>query len=256
MMVFGPMATVLQIDIVTLFPGMLSGFLGESMIKRAMSKGLVQFRLINPRDFTTDRHRTTDDRPYGGGPGMILKPEPIFAAVESVCGRDGYIVLLTPQGRLFNQATAQALARRDHLVLVCGHYEGFDERIRLALADDEISIGDYVLTNGALPAAVVSDAVVRLRAGAIGAEGATADESFARGTLEYPQYTRPAEFRGLRVPEILLSGHHEAIARWRAEQALRRTRERRPDLLDPKRKNRVGSARSRSKKNPAGEEIP
>lgn len=222
----------LQIDVITLFPGMLEGFLGESILKRAVRKGAVRFRLVNPRDFTTDAHRTADDRPYGGGPGMILKPEPIFAAVESVRGEDGRVILMTPQGRTFRQSVAAELARERHLVLVCGHYEGFDERIRLALADDEISIGDYVLTNGALAAAVVIDAVVRLRAGVLGAPDATSEESFTGGRLEYPQYTRPAEFRGWRVPEVLLSGDHGAIARWRAEQSLRRTRERRPDLLD------------------------
>jgi len=226
------MSAPLQIDFVTLFPGMFSGFLEESMLKRAAHKGAVQFRIVNPRDFTTDRHRTTDERPYGGGPGMILKPEPVFAAVESVRGEDGYVVLLTPQGRPFTQAIARELSERPHLVLVCGHYEGFDERIRTGLADDEISIGDYVLTNGALAGAVVADAVVRLRAGVLGAAEATSEESFSEGGLEYPQYTRPAEFRGLRVPDVLLSGNHEAIARWRDEQARRRTRERRPDLLE------------------------
>lgn len=226
------MEDALQIDVITLFPGMIEGFLGESILKRAARKGAVRFRLINPRDFTTDSHRTADDRPYGGGPGMILKPEPVFAAIESVRGTDGRVVLMTPQGRPFRQAVAAELARERHLTLVCGHYEGFDERIRTALADDEISIGDYVLTNGALAAAVVIDAVVRLRAGVLGAADATAEESFSRALLEYPQYTRPAEFRGLRVPEVLRSGDHDAVAGWRKEQALRRTRERRPDLLD------------------------
>ncbi len=233
------MEGALQIDIVTLFPGMLSGFLGESILKRAARSGAVSFRLVNPRDFTTDAHRTADDRPYGGGPGMVLKCEPVFAAVESVRGDDARVVLLTPQGRRFTQAVAAELARERHLTLICGHYEGVDERIRIGLADDEISIGDYILTNGALAAAVVADAVVRLRAGVLGAADATAEESFSGGRLEYPQYTRPAEFRGMRVPEALLSGDHAAVARWRAEQALRRTRERRPDLLDattPKRR--------------------
>ncbi len=226
------MARPLQIDFITLFPRMLAGFLDESILKRAARKGAVRFQVVNPRDFTHDRHRTADDRPYGGGPGMILKPEPVFAAVESVRGEDGYTVLLTPQGRPFTQAVARELAARTHLLLVCGHYEGFDERIRIGLADDEISIGDYVLTNGALAGAVVADAVVRLRAGVLGASDATVEESFSQGRLEYPQYTRPPEFRGMKVPEVLLSGHHKEIARWRAEQSLRRTRERRPDLLE------------------------
>jgi tRNA (guanine37-N1)-methyltransferase len=225
------MEGALQIDIITLFPGMISGFLGESILKRAARKGAVSFRLVNPRDFTTDAHHTADDRPYGGGPGMILKPEPVFAAVESVRAEDARVVLMTPQGRPFTQAVAAELAGERHLTLVCGHYEGVDERIRAALVDDEISIGDYVLTNGALAAAVVVDAVVRLRTGVLGAEDATVEESFSRGLLEYPQYTRPAEFRGLRVPAVLLSGDHAEIERWRADQAVRRTRERRPDLM-------------------------
>lgn len=227
------MGASLKIDILTIFPGMLNGFLGESMLKRAARSGRVEFRVVNLRDFTTDAHRTTDDRPYGGGPGMVMKPEPIFAAVESLDPEGARVILMTPQGRRFDQALARELAGESHLIFVCGHYEGVDERVRSALVTDEISIGDYVLTNGALAAAVVVDAVVRLRPGVLGGEGATEEESFSAGLLEYPQYTRPPEFRGLKVPEVLVSGHHEEIRRWRREQALRRTRERRPDLRPP-----------------------
>lgn len=224
------MEDALQVDVITIFPGMLEGFFGESMLKQAARRGHVRFRVINLRDFTTDKHRTTDDRPFGGGPGMIMKAEPIFAAVESVRTPDARIVLMSPQGRRFDQAVARELAEASHLVFICGHYEGVDERVRTGLATDEISIGDYVLTNGVLPAAVVVDAVVRLRPGVLGAADATAEESFNDGMLEYPQYTRPEEFRGMRVPEILRSGDHERIRAWRHEQARARTLERRPDL--------------------------
>lgn len=219
-----------MIDVVTIFPGMLSGFFGESILGRAAAKGLVRFRTLDLREFTTDAHRTTDDRPYGGGPGMVMKPEPVFRAVASVARPGTRVILMTPQGEPFRQARAEELSREQHLVFVCGHYEGVDERIRLKLATDEISIGDYVLTNGVLAAAVVIDAVVRLLPGAVGGEGATADESFSAGGLEYPHYTRPAEFMGMTVPGTLLSGNHAAVARWRREQAEKRTRKRRPDL--------------------------
>ena len=225
------MRTPLQIDVITIFPEMLDGFLGASMMKRAAQMGVVQFRAVNLRDFTSNVHRTTDDRPFGGGPGMVLKCEPVFAAVEALRQPGARVLLMTPQGRRFEQATAQRLAQERHLIFVCGHYEGVDERIRQELVDEEISIGDYVLTNGVLPAAVVIDAVVRLLPDVLGGEGATLEESFAAGQLEYPHYTRPAEFRGMQVPEVLMSGHHAEIAKWRAEQAHRRTRERRPDLL-------------------------
>ena len=223
----------MQIDILTIFPRMLDGVLGESMMKRAAQMGAVSFRTVDLRDFTDDKHRTTDDRPFGGGPGMVMKPEPIFAAVESVRTEGARVILLCPQGRPFDQAAARRLAGERHLVFVCGHYEGVDERVRTHLVTDEFSLGDYVLTNGVLPAAVIVDAVVRLLPGVVGAEGATEQESFSAGLLEYPQYTRPAEFRGLKVPEILLSGDHGAIARWREVQSRRRTAERRPDLLPP-----------------------
>ncbi len=226
------MAAPLKIDVLTIFPRMLQGFLGESMMKRAEAAGAVRFRVVNLRDFTGDRHRTTDDRPYGGGPGMVMKPEPLFAAVEAVRTPGARVVLMCPQGSRFDQAAARELSGAEHLVFVCGHYEGVDERVREALVTDEVSIGDYVLTNGALAAAVVIDAVMRLRPGVLGGEGAADEESFADGLLEYPQYTRPPEYRGMRVPEALLSGNHEAIRQWRRKQAERRTLERRPDLME------------------------
>ncbi len=225
------MEDTLQVDIVTIFPRMLEGFLGESMLRRAARSGRVAFRLVDLRDFTHDRHRTTDDRPYGGGPGMIMKPEPFFEAVDSLRTPDARVILMSPQGRRFTQAVARELAAERHLILLCGHYEGVDERVRIGLANDEISIGDYILTNGALAAAVVADAVVRLRPGVLGNAEGTAEESFSESLLEYPQYTRPPEYRGMRVPEVLLSGNHEDIRRWRRLQALARTAERRPDLL-------------------------
>ncbi len=228
------MNEALKIDVISLFPQMLNGFLQESMMKRASAAGLVEFNAINLRDFATNKHNTTDDRPFGGGPGMVMKPEPMFAAVESVKKPDSRIILMTPQGKTFKQADARRLADNcNHLIFICGHYEGVDERIREALVDEEISIGDYVLTNGVISATVVIDAVVRLRPGVLGGgEIATEDESFSSGLLEYPQYTRPPEFRGMPVPEILFSGDHGKIAEWRHQQALKRTSERRADLLD------------------------
>lgn len=221
----------MKIDIITIFPQMLAGFLGESMMKRAAQQGAVQFNPIDLRDFTDDRHRTTDDRPFGGGPGMIMKAEPLFKAIESIRTPESRVILMCPQGRPFKQSIARDLSRESHLILVCGHYEGVDERVREQMVDDEISIGDYVLTNGALAAAVVVDAVVRLLPGVLGGEGAADQESFSDGQLEYPQYTRPADFRGHPVPDILLSGDHARIAKWREEQSKARTRDRRPDLL-------------------------
>lgn len=223
---------MLRIDVITIFPAMLNGFLGESMMKRAARLGAVSFRAIDLRDFTTDRHRTTDDRPYGGGPGMVMKPEPLFKAVASVRQPDSRVILMTPSGRVFKQAIARELTTHAHLIFICGHYEGIDERVREALVDEEISIGDYVLTNGVLPAAVVIDATVRLLPGVLGGEGAADQESFSENLLEYPHYTRPEEFEGRRVPEILLSGDHAEVAKWRAEQARLRTAARRPDLLN------------------------
>jgi tRNA (guanine37-N1)-methyltransferase len=222
----------LQIDVVTPIPGMLDGFIGESIIGRAVNASAVRIRRINPRDFTSDVHRTVDDRPYGGGPGMVMKPEPIVDAVESVQTPDSKVLLMSPRGRLFRQADARAWAEERHLILVAGHYEGVDERVRELVVNDEISIGDYVLTNGVVAAAVIIDAVVRLLPGVLGAgPEAHQSDSFSRDLLEYPQYTRPPAFRGLEVPEILRSGNHEAVARWRAEMARQHTLRQRPDLL-------------------------
>jgi tRNA (guanine37-N1)-methyltransferase len=225
------MGAPLKMDVITIFPRMLDGVLGESMLKRAAEAGHIAVRTINLRDFTSDAHRTTDDRPYGGGPGMVMKPDPIFEAVESVWQPGARVILMTPQGRRFDQAYARELADAEHLIFVCGHYEGVDERVRKALITDEISIGDYVLTNGVLPAAVVIDTVARLIPGVLGHHESAADESFSRGLLEYPQYTRPPEYRGMKVPDILLSGDHAAVKEWREKQARDRTRHRRPDLL-------------------------
>ena len=224
----------MHFDLITLFPRILEGPLEESILKRARERGLVNIRIHNLRDFTHDKHRVVDDKPYGGGQGMLMKPEPIFEAVETLRRPESRVVLMSPQGAQFNQARARALALLPHLVIICGHYEGVDERVRQSLVDEEISIGDYVLTNGAVAAAVVVDAVTRLLPGVLGDEQSAHDDSFTDGLLEYPQYTRPPEFRGMSVPEVLLSGNHEQIARWRREQAVKRTRENRPDLLKNK----------------------
>ena len=221
----------MKIDVLTLFPAMFAGPLDESIIKRAREAGRLDLALHNLRDYAHDRHKTVDDRPFGGGPGMLLKPEPIFEAVESLAREGTRVILLSPAGRPFSQAIARELAGLEHLLMVSGHYEGFDERVREQLADDELSIGDYVLTNGALPVMVIIDAVTRLLPGVLGDDDSARDDSFSQGLLEYPQFTRPAEFRGMKVPEVLLSGNHAEIARWRAEQARLRTKERRPDLL-------------------------
>jgi tRNA (guanine37-N1)-methyltransferase len=221
----------MKIDVLTLFPAMFAGPLDESIIRRAREAGRLDLTIHNLRDYAHDRHKTVDDRPFGGGPGMLLKPEPIFEAVESLAREGTRVILLSPAGRPFSQAIAHELAGIEHLLMVSGHYEGFDERVREQLADDELSIGDYVLTNGALPVMVIIDAVTRLLPGVLGDEGSARDDSFSQGLLEYPQYTRPAEFRGAKVPEVLLSGNHAEIARWRAERAHLRTKERRPDLL-------------------------
>ena len=222
----------MKIDVLTLFPGMFPGPLDESIIKRACESGRLQLGVHDLRDYTHDRHRTVDDRPFGGGPGMLLKPEPLFEAVESLRGDKTRVILTSPAGRPFRQEIARELAGEKHVLLVCGSYEGFDERVRQSLADDEISIGDYVLTNGALPAMVIVDAVTRLLPGVLGDDESSQDESFCGCLLEYPQYTRPAEFRGMNVPEVLLSGDHAAIEKWRREQATVQTRQRRPDLLE------------------------
>ena len=220
----------MKIDVLTLFPGMFPGPLDESIIKRACESGRLRLGIRDLRDYTHDRHRKVDDRPFGGGPGMLMKPEPLFEAVEALRGEKTRVILTSPAGRPFRQEIAQELAGEEHLLLVCGSYEGFDERVRECLADDELSIGDYVLTNGALPAMVIIDAVTRLLPGVLGDDESSVDESFSDGLLEYPQYTRPAEFRGMKVPDVLLSGNHAKIEEWRREQAAQRTRERRPDL--------------------------
>ncbi len=221
----------MKIDVLTLFPGMFSGPLDESMVQRARTRGILDLRVHNLRDWAQDRHRTVDDRPFGGGPGMVLKCEPLFAAVESLRTGQTRVILMCPTGRRFDQAVARELSALPHLVLICPSYEGVDERIRAGVVDDELSVGDFVLTSGNLPAMMVIDAVTRLLPGVLGDEESAVDESFSHGLLEYPQYTRPAEFRGMRVPEVLLSGNHAAIERWRREQALERTRSRRPDLM-------------------------
>lgn len=223
----------MRIDILTLFPNMFSGPFNESIIKRAIDRQLVSIVIHNLRDYTSDKHRIVDDYPYGGGPGMVLKPEPLFAAVEAIRGEAQIpVILLTPQGRLFHQRAAEELATYDQMILICGHYEGVDERVREHLVSDEISIGDYVLSGGELAAMVVVDAVVRQLPGALGSEASAGEDSHASGLLEYPQYTRPQVFRGWGVPEVLLSGNHAKIARWRREQSLLRTLRRRPDLVE------------------------
>ncbi|MDD2601036.1 MAG: tRNA (guanosine(37)-N1)-methyltransferase TrmD [Kiritimatiellae bacterium] len=226
------MGSPLKIDVITVFPAMLRGFLEESMLKRASEMGAVQFRTVDLRDFAHDARRTADDKPYGGGPGMIMKPELWFEAVETLRTERARVILMTPSGNRFRQAAARRLTGEHHLIFLCGHYEGIDERVREALVTDEFSIGDYVLTNGTLPAAVIIDAVVRLLPGVLGGgDVAVQDESFSNGLLEYPQYTRPAVYRGLKIPGVLQSGDHAAVDSWRARQALDRTARRRPDLL-------------------------
>ena len=220
----------MKIDVLTTFPEMFTGPLDYSMVKRARESGTLDLRVVNLRDYTHDRHKTVDDRPFGGGPGMLLKPEPIFEAVENLANEKTRVLMMTPGGRPFTQQVARELSQEQHLLFLCGAYEGFDERVK-TLVNDELSIGDYVLTNGALPAMVMIDAVTRLLPGVLGHEESSVDESFSHGLLEYPHYTRPAEFRGMKVPEILLSGNHAEIEKWRREQALKKTQERRPDLL-------------------------
>ncbi len=226
----------MRFDIFSLFPEMFAGVFDVSMLKRAQAAGLLEIAIHNIRDYTTDRHHITDDYTYGGGGGMVMKPEPIVTAVETALGlgtapRDYPIILLSPQGRLFSQAIARELASYPRLALICGHYEGVDDRVREILNADEISIGDYVLTGGEVPAMVVVDAVSRYIPGVVGHPSAPHEDSHATGLLEYPQYTRPLEFRGLRVPEIVISGNHGEVARWRRRESLRRTLQRRPDLL-------------------------
>lgn len=222
----------MRVDVVTLFPGMFRGPFDESLMARARERGILDLRVIDLRAFTHDKHRTADDYPFGGGVGMVMKPEPLFEAVDALRadGPRPYVIFTSPQGELFNQTLAEELARKERLAIICGHYEGVDERV-MTLVDREISIGDYVLTGGELPAMVIIETVVRLLPGVLGDEASLAEETFSDGALKYPQYTRPREYRGLAVPEVLLSGDHARIARWRRKESLRRTRERRPDLF-------------------------
>jgi tRNA (guanine37-N1)-methyltransferase len=221
----------MRIDVLTLFPGMVEPVVAASMLGRARSRGLVDIRVVDLRDYAAGRHRNADDYQFGGGGGMVLKPEPIFTAVEALRTEATRVILLDPRGRMFTQAVAAELAQETHLILIAGRYEGVDERVSDLLADERISIGDYVVTGGELPALVVTDAVTRLLPGVLGAEGGAERESFARGLLEPPQYTRPEEFRGAHVPGVLLSGDHARVAQWRREQALFLTWRRRPELL-------------------------
>ncbi len=224
----------MRFDVFTLLPETLRPYLGASILEKASLRGLIEVHLHNIRDYTHDRHHTTDDTPYGGGGGMVMKPEPVFEALETVIGSPPNcpVILLTPQGRLFDQKIATELASHPRMALISGRYEGFDERIREHLVTDEISIGDYVLTGGELPALILIDAISRLIPGVLGDPTGAADDSHASGLLEYPHYTRPPEFRGWRVPEVLLSGDHLRIERWRREQSLRRTLAKRPDMLE------------------------
>ena len=224
------------IDVITLFPAMFEGPLTESMIKRARARKIVTIKIHNLRDYAEGKHQITDDRPFGGGPGMLMKPEPLFRAVEAIADKSSRVILLSPKGRKLTQKKLVQLSKQKHLVFVTGHYEGVDARVEEHLIDEEISIGDYVLTNGALPAMVVIDGVVRLLPGALGHEESASRESFSHGELEYPQYTRPAEFRGMKVPEILLSGHHAEIEKWRGQQGRLKTKKVRPDLAGKKKK--------------------
>src|SRR6185295_15154915 len=223
------------IDVVTLFPSMFSGVVGESILKRAQETGQVKINLVNLRDYSRDKHKKVDDAPYGGGPGMVIMAEPVFEAVEKL-RKDGreesFLVLLTPGGVRFDQTLAQELSKQKGLILLCGHYEGFDERVSQGLSPLEVSIGDYVLTGGEIPAMVLLDSVTRLMPGVLGSKESLLEESFTSGSLEYPQYTRPQEVRGMKVPEVLVSGDHGKIAEWREDQSKERTEQRRPDLAE------------------------
>jgi len=221
----------MRIDIITLFPEICRAPLNASMMKRAQENGALDLHIHNLRDWTNDKHHVVDDAPFGGGQGMVMKPEPIFAAVEDLRNQTSKVILMSPAGRRFDQSLATELSQESHLIVICGHYEGVDHRVVEHLIDEEVSIGDYVLTNGAIAAVVLIDAIVRLMPGVLGDEQSAHDDSFREGLLEAPQYTRPAEFRDWKVPEILLSGNHSEISKWRKEQAKRRTRENRPDLL-------------------------
>ncbi len=230
------------IDVLTIFPDSFAAVLNESILKRAQNQGKVKIRINNIRDFTFDKHRKVDDRPFGGGPGMVMSAQPIFSAVESICKKikvskkQRKILLLSPQGRTLNQVNAARLSKFKHIILICGHYEGVDERVRQYLVDEEVSIGDYVLTGGELPAMVLIDSIVRLLPGVLGASESLKEESFQDGLLEYPQYTRPAVFKGMKVPDVLTSGNHKLISKWRKQKALESTRRKRKDLLKTKQK--------------------
>ncbi|HBC89207.1 MAG TPA: tRNA (guanosine(37)-N1)-methyltransferase TrmD [Lentisphaeria bacterium] len=226
----------MRIDIITIFPQVFFGPFAESVIARAVKRKIVEINTVDLRDFTHDKHRSVDDKPYGGGPGMLMTPEPIFEAVESLRTAESCVVLPGPGGEVFTQKTAMEFSKLKHLIFLCGHYEGIDERVREGLEAREISIGDYVLTNGNLAAMVMVDAVVRLMPGVLGSEESGVSESFSEGLLEYPQYTRPEVFRGMKVPDVLLSGNHGQIEKWRKEQALRKTKKVRPDLIRPAKK--------------------
>lgn len=221
----------MKIDILTLFPKMFKGPFDESIVKRAQEKSLVEIKIHNLRKWAKDKHKTVDDRPFGGGVGMVLMVEPIYEALKKIRKKGSKVILLTPQGKVFNQKTARSYAKEKHLIFICGHYEGVDERIREHLVDEEISIGDYVLTGGELPVMVVVDSLIRLIPGVLKKEEAIKNESFSAKSLEYPQYTRPANFKGWKVPEVLLSGDHKKIAAWRKKKAIKRTKKRRPELL-------------------------
>lgn len=225
----------MKIDILSLFPDMFEGVFGSSILKKAADKGAVSYQVTDFRDFSLDKHKAVDDYPYGGGAGMVLKPQPIFDAVSHIREKsdpEPRVILLCPQGETFSQKKAEELSEEEHLIFICGHYEGYDERIRQHIVTDELSIGDYVLTGGELAAMVVVDSVVRLLPGVLGNEDSAVKDSFSNGLLEHPHYTRPADFRGMKVPEVLLSGNHQKIEEWREEQSMARTKERRPDMME------------------------
>ncbi|MFC1627055.1 tRNA (guanosine(37)-N1)-methyltransferase TrmD [Patescibacteria group bacterium] len=221
----------MKIDILTLFPKMFAGPFDESLLKKARDKGLIEINIHDLRDWTEDKHRTVDSKPFGGGAGMVMKVDVIDRALEKLREKDSKVILMTPQGKVYKQELAGELAKEKHIILICGHYEGFDERIRKHLVDEELSIGDYVLTGGEIPAMVVVDSVVRLISGVVGKAESVENESFSEGLLEYPQYTRPADYKGMKVPEVLVSGDHAKIDQWRKEQSKKRTKAKRPDLL-------------------------
>jgi tRNA (guanine37-N1)-methyltransferase len=239
---------MIEFDILTLFPGLCEGAFSESILRKARENRLIQVRCLDIRQWATGKHRVTDEPPYGGGPGMVIKAEPIFAAVEAIRRPESHVILMSAAGQRFTQQKAHELTQKPHLIFVCGHYEGVDQRVADHLVDEELTIGDYILTNGAIAAAVIVDAIARLIPGVLGEADSATDESFSHSLLEYPHYTRPADFRGWKVPEILLSGNHAAIEAWRKSEALKRTVERRPDLQTPGTSGNAGSAESERKR--------